>query len=277
MEWNIVKIKDLFIEIVEESGRKIKEIGEHGLKKVEGDNRANHAILADKVVSEIVREKLKGFPGIINSEDGKDIDFSGGNPEYLISCDEIDGTENLQTGKGMQPYCTILCAFDSISPKFKDALVAVIRVHTTGHLFYAIRDKGCYMKEPGKDFEKLTVTTEKEFTDRLKIRFDSLQARNMEMKQIQKLITKAWIKDFGSTGYHLASLSAGIVDAFVNPGAKGEELGAGYLLIKEAGGSIIDFEGNDINDQEFDQKKEYKIIAAATPELAKAILDEMNS
>ena len=48
-------------------------------------------------------------------------------------------------------------------------------------------------------------------------------------------------------------------------------------MIKEAGGRIIDFNSNDIKDQEFDQKKKYKIIAAATPELAKAILDEMNS
>ncbi len=272
------QIMELCIKITEEAGEKINEIGEQGLKKVDVDNRVNHAILADKVVSQLIREKFSEikFPGIIKSEEGKDVDFSEGAPRYLIICDEIDGSENLMSGKGMQPFCTILCVFDAINPKFDDALVSVIRIHTTGHIFYAVRNRGCYIKNPTGKIKKITTSKQIEFKRRIKLRFDTFRASKMDTKQIKNLITKTWIKDFGSTGYHLATVAAGMADAFVNYGAKGEELGAGYLLVKEAEGSMIDFNGSNIGKQKFSLKKSYQIITAATPELANTILHEMN-
>lgn len=95
-----------------------------------------------------------------------------------------------------------------------------------------------------------------------------------------------WVKDFACKALHLAGIADGTFDVFVsadrcanrNKRCTGEELGPGYLLVKEAGGSILDWKGRDIGGEliSLDKKKSFNFVAAANYDLAKSFLYDMN-
>jgi len=59
----------------------------------------------------------------------------------------------------------------------------------------------------------------------------------------------------------------------------GEEMGPGYLLVKEAGGAMIDWNGNDIGSERIalHEKKTFHAVVAATEELGKEFIGEMKN
>ena len=65
-------------------------------------------------------------------------------------------------------------------------------------------------------------------------------------------------------------------DAFLNASHKAHELGAGHLMLKEAGGFLTDWEGRSLDDVPYDFDATYKIIAAATPELGQLLLSSLD-
>ena len=72
---------------------------------------------------------------------------------------------------------------------------------------------------------------------------------------------------------HLAGVASGIFDAFVNLRHKAHELGAGYALIKEAGGTLLDTAGRPLDEEPYDFDARRGIVAAGTDEMAARILE----
>ena len=96
----------------------------------------------------------------------------------------------------------------------------------------------------------------------------------MGAKDISKLLAiypESWVKDFSSAAFHLAGISSGLFDAYLSPSQKAHELGAGYLLIKEAGGFLQDWKGKLLDKVRYDFDAKYPIIAASTQELGDII------
>lgn len=67
-------------------------------------------------------------------------------------------------------------------------------------------------------------------------------------------------------------MRVGLFDAFVNAGNKGHELGAGYLLIKEARGVISDFRGTPLDDGLYEPHKKYDVVAAGNEKLRRELI-----
>ncbi len=77
----------------------------------------------------------------------------------------------------------------------------------------------------------------------------------------------------------MALIANGSADLFVgadncrnkNKLKTGEELGPLYLLVKEAGGAVLDWNGSDLGSEEvgLERKKTFHTIVAATEELGK--------
>ena len=54
-------------------------------------------------------------------------------------------------------------------------------------------------------------------------------------------------RHFGATGLELAYTASGKIDIYMNKGSRLYDYAPGVLLVREAGGSVTDFSGNEWN------------------------------
>jgi len=226
----------------------------------QGD-RAVSAALADL----FAREKI---PAILLSEESGCTELSD-SPEYTIAFDDIDGTDNYYRGRGLLPHCTVITIFASPNPTFADALVAGIIEHNSGQLWHAVRDGGCFLDDLKVAASGRTVL------DRRTLLIIDHYISGGAIDRFAPLYDTAWIKDFGASALHLAGVGSGLFDAFLSPAQKSHELGAGYLLIKEAGGILTDWDGATLDNTLYDFDRQTPILAAASRDLSDALLKKI--
>lgn len=185
-------------------------------------------------------------------------------PELLVVVDDIDGTYNWRRGKGKLPFCTMVCVFDRLEPRFGDALAAGVRDLRTGETWFAERGKGTTYN--GKAVKASGVAGVDKKTH---VYFDHYGTPEVGIyTKIHKL---TWGKDLGSNGLGLCWVADGTFDAFVGP-LNPWEACAGYLLVTEAGGWFGDFEGKPYRDVSFVYTMgRLQTVAAATLELGKRL------
>lgn len=226
----------------------------------QGD-RAVSAALADF----FAREKIDA---VLLSEESGRTQLSD-SPEYTIAFDDIDGTDNYYRGRGLLPHCTVITIFASPEPTFVDALVAGVIEHNSGQLWHAVRDGGCFL-----DGTKVSASGRTSLDRRTLLIIDHYISGGA-IDRFAPLYDIAWIKDFGASALHLAGVGSGLFDAFLSPAQKSHELGAGYLLVKEAGGVLTDWNGGSLDDTLYDFDRQTPILAAATRDLSDALLKKL--
>lgn len=249
----------------------INTLGDGGIIEVHDEYVTDISTKGDRVISNALIKffRERKIPAVLYSEESGKIKLTE-NPKYTIVFDDIDGTDNYHRGRSILPFCTIITIFDSIKPNFEDSLVTGIIEHNSGRLWHAVRGQGCYLNgikvtnSGKKTLDKRTLITVNHYGERYIFEFI-------------KIFQKAWIKDFGSAGIHLAGISSGIFDAFISTSQKGHELGAGYLLIKESKGFLSDVKGCTFDKKIYDFNANYQIIAASTKELGGILLSELNA
>jgi len=248
----------------------LSSIGDKGTSEIHDKHVVDISTQGDIAVSEALTRffKKQKIPAILFSEELGSIELAK-NPKYTITFDDIDGTHNYFRGRGILPYCTVVSIFDSLEPKFEDALVAGVIEHNSGKLWHAVKNNGCYLNN-----NKVNTSGRKIFDRKTLVIIDHY-ACGKNISKFLKFYSESWVKDFGSAAFHLAGLSSGLFDAYLNPSQKAHELGAGYLLIKEAGGSLIDFNGNSLDGVRYDFNRKYSIIAASTQKLGKILLSKL--
>ncbi len=221
----------------------------------------------DLAVSKALKASLfkSGIPAVIYSEEtgGKPMRASDA-PEFDIYFDELDGTFNYH--RGVFPYTTVISAFKhSERPIFSHAIFCAVMDHTSDRLWHAKANEGCFLN--GK---QVHTSGKKELGKDASVIIDYGPCSS-SVAPFLEIYSSAWVRNVSSAGFHFAGVASGHFDAYALDKQKAHELSAGYLLIKEAGGALIDFEGNKLDTQGFDFNSTYKIIAAATPELAEKL------
>ncbi len=273
-EWTTERVKNISLEALVVAKRTLQKLGERGKTEVHDVHVVDIATEGDRAVSNALVQFFKKIriPAVLLSEENGRIDTSD-TPNYMIAWDDIDGTENWKRGNGVLPYATIVVVYDKPNPRFQDAVVAALYEHTTKQTWLAIRGQGCFFKnEKDKEFVPCkTSGMEKIELYQTGIRVD-LYAMREAMDAVEKLNRVAWLKDAGSSGYHFAAVANGSTDAFVNSGCKGHEFGAGYLLVKEAGGFVSNWKGEAYDNKPFDFDAKYDLVCAATEKLGKEVL-----
>ncbi len=275
-DWTTERIKNLCLQGLGIAERTIKELADEGKEEVDNGDPVNTATTADVAVSHALLAHFKEsqIPAIVYSEEAGKRQY-GEKPQFLIGFDDIDGTENWRRSENVMPYTTIIFVYDNPEPLFKNALVAVMQEHTSGHTWLAVRGEGCYFKKKDwSGFQRCYTSGEKALTRKTGVRLD-LYAMREQKDAITALVEAAWVKDAGSSGYHFAAVSNGCIDAFINSAGKGHEFGAGYLLIKEAGGFVVDSKGHSYDAKPFAFDGRYDYVCAATKELGEKILSKM--
>jgi len=247
-----------------------RSLGERGSEEVKGTDLYSVATRTDLAISDAVLEYVRrsGLAARSLDEERGEVRFSE-NPQYTVALDPVDGTINNARGKNILPTTCILTVFDSPIPKFSDALAAGIICLPTGDIWYAERGRG--LEFNGKSTR--TIGSE-ELTKNTIVIVDRCINSPYNFSRLDE---KAFVRDYGSAGLHFAGVSGGprrtgMFDAFVHPSNKTHELGAGYLMLKEAGGWVADFDGQPFDDRRYDFNAMYPVVAAATEKLGRQIL-----
>ena len=255
-----------------EAHEAITSLGNKGF--LEGDLKKKDEIVtaADLAVSQRLIDYFKRVNialTLFDEEAGKV--SIGNNPKFTVVVDPVDGTMNYYRGRGIVlPYSTIVTIFEGNSEnlRFKDALAAGIIDHPSKNIWYAARNEGCFLN--GK---KIHASKQKTLEKTSSIIIDMGPApKTEELERYSKIRNSSWVRNVSCAGTHFAWVSSGICDAFICGIQKSDEIGAGYLLLKESGGSLMDFEGNPIEEQNFEFGQKYQMIASGTQELGKELI-----
>lgn len=255
-------------------------------KDVEKGYSGDITTIADKLIEETVIKYLERtllinhISAKLISEEMGEKQIGSSSPAFLIVVDPLDGTVNFKRGRKL-PYTTTIAIFDMAHELTFDKVIAAGTIDLRNmDLWVAKKGEGCTLtnKEKNNIFINKTckVSQEITLTKNSIILGDFYYEKNREI--LAKIFAdwQGWLRDTGSAAYEMALLAEGVVDAFISFSQKNHELAAAYLLIKEAGGVIMDFEGNDISEYSYDFNAKTSIVAAATHELAEEILKRIN-
>jgi myo-inositol-1(or 4)-monophosphatase len=270
MTWSTEQLKTVCTAALNNAHSVLAVLSEQGRSEVHDEHVVDISTKGDMAVSETLIKffKEQKIPAILYSEESGRIELVE-KPIYTITFDDIDGTDNYFRGRGILPYCTVVTIFDSPKPNFENALVAGIIEHNSNRLWLAVRDNGCYLN--GSRVTNAGRTT----LDRRTLVIIDHYACCKDISKLLNVYPESWVKDFGCAGLHLAGVSSGLFDAYLSTSAKAHELGAGYLLIKEANGFLTDWTGNNLGGVQYDFNARYAIVAASTQELGKILLSKL--
>ena len=148
MKSKINILTKICIKALKEANKTIISLNTEGTNEVHNEYPNDISTKGDMAVHKTLINTFKKnhIHAIIYSEEAGEIKLSN-NPIYTIVFDEIDGTDNYYRGKNILPYCTVITIYDSLTPKFKDVLIAGIIEHTTSQIWHAVRSEGIYYND----------------------------------------------------------------------------------------------------------------------------------
>jgi myo-inositol-1(or 4)-monophosphatase len=209
--------------------------------------------------AEIIQTVQKAYPdhGILGEESGS---IDGSNISDVVwIIDPLDGTMNFV--HGFPHFCV------SIGVQIKGILEhGVVYNPVSNELFTATKGSGAQL-----DGRRIRVSECKNISTALiatgfpyKNTGDS---SDVGLHQLSKVMNSCGdIRCSGSAALHLAYVAAGRLDAFYENGLQSWDMAAGALLVREAGGFVGDFRGED-------NFLENKNIVAATTKVYPGLLE----
>lgn len=290
------RIGDLLEESLQAASHMHDILGEAGEEKIEKDPNSIGsrlaegtelellALRADWECEEAVLETLQrnGLPIRVVSEEHGVIDLAD-SPRYLGVLDGLDGTGVYKEKRGTGRYGTMFAIFESIDPTYADYIASGIMEHSTGRMFVATKGGGAFVIENG---ERTPIHTsgQTELDPQRPIYIDT--AYTITNKTFTKKVRP--FKPFwegplssGSMAVHHADVASGKADLAFECSRKGVlEEAASFGLITEAGGAVVDVNGQSLGDKkyfEFGQFEQIPLIVAATAELAQAVVEHLQS
>ena len=192
----------------------------------EVDNAAEDAIIS------VLRAAYPDH-GILAEESGS----QGAGAEFMWVIDPLDGTTNFL--HGFPQYCVSIGLLHKGVPN-----QAVVFDPNRNELFTASKGVGAYMNDRRLRVSKI---------DRLE---DALMGTGFPFREVghlddylrmlkQMTLATSGIRRPGAAALDLAWVAAGRIDGFWEMGLSAWDMAAGALLVREAGGLIGDFDGED--------------------------------
>lgn len=203
-----------------------------GLESKEGQEVVSDAdLMAERI---ILQEISKAYPqhAVLSEEAG-----SSGEGDHQWIIDPLDGTHNFVRGSGH--FCI------SIAHRFQGKLEnALVYDPLREDLFTATRGKGAYLNDrrirasQRKHLEGSMVASGLPFFAREKAGIWGQALAELQMHVQDIRIT-------GSAALDMAYVAAGHFDVYFQSELKPWDMAAGTLLIREAGGMIMDIDGSE--------------------------------
>ena len=196
---------------------------------------------ADLKSEKIIFEKLKAeFPeySILSEEAGRE---EASDSDMLWIVDPLDGTTNFSI---KNPFFGISIALAEKKGQSWLALSGVVCIPFTKEIFFAEKDEGAFLNG-----ERISVSKESELENLLMAYCHG--SGKEDLKRVLRIIPemRPLSRDFTrmrAGAAELAFVACGRLGGYVSPGGMPWDSAAGVLLVREAGGKVTDFKGNDV-------------------------------
>jgi myo-inositol-1(or 4)-monophosphatase len=228
------------VNVAVKAARQAGELMRRQLQRVDSipvTRKARHDYVSDvdkACEAEIVREISRFYPdhAFLGEEGGLT-----GEGQIVWIIDPLDGTSNYLHGI---PHFAVSIA-QQINGRTEHA---VVFDPVRDEMFIASRGGGAYVNNRRMRVSSRTVLDEVVLATGFPFR------HRQHMKTYMNIFMRLWenIEDFrraGTASLDLAYVAAGRVDGFFEIGLKPWDVAAGTLLVREAGGVVSDFSGND--------------------------------
>ena len=226
-----------------------------------GDISRNIDITAEKTVLDYLREIH--FDCVVLGEECGRVELSK-NPKGFVLMDAIDGSAN--SVRGLPFFCCSL-AF-ATEEKLSTVTDAVVTNLSTGDLYSASKGNGAF-----KNDKRISVHKEKPLYKIVGINSSGSSPELLE--KLSPIFEKHHhIRHLGANALEMAMFAEGLIDIFIDLRKKIriQDLAGGYILVKEAGGLILD-ENLEPLDSDLSYETRLSFVAASN----RQILDEIFS
>jgi myo-inositol-1(or 4)-monophosphatase len=209
----------------------------HGVFKIDSKDGKNNLVTevdnhAEKVIIDIIK---RDFPqhSIISEEIGEMLQDS----EYQWIIDPIDGTVNFAHGI---PICCV-----SIGLRFDGKmLMGVVYNPMMDEFFFAERGKGAYLND-----QPIHVSKKEDFKTACLVTgfpYKWPETKEHPIKVFERMILQGLpVRRLGSAAIDLCWVACGRFDGFWEYNLNSWDVAAGYLIVREAGGRISNFDGTE--------------------------------
>jgi myo-inositol-1(or 4)-monophosphatase len=219
------------------AGRSLKkDFGEVENLQVSVKGPADFVTNADKAAEKIVHAELsKARPtyGFL-MEEGGEIKGTDGQHRWII--DPLDGTTNFMHGI---PLFAVAIALQ----RGEEIVASVIYNPISEELYVAEKGGGAWLD----DKKRLRVASRKHLADAVVATGIVSQGRPSDLLQLRQLVqinpAVSGIRRTGSASTDLAWLAGGRFDGYWEAGLKPWDVAPGWLLLREAGGTMTDYSG----------------------------------
>lgn len=228
-----------------------------------GDISRNIDIVAEKTVLDYLKEV--NFECVVLGEECGRVELSK-KPKGFVIMDAIDGSANAV--RGIPFFCSSL-AF-ATDNKLSSVTDAVITNLVTGDMYWASKGDGAFLN--GKRIH----VHNKDPVYRL-VGINTSGANPELQRRLQPLFEKHnHTRHFGANALEMAMFAQGILDIFIDLREKIriQDIAAGYLLVKEAGGILLDKNLNPL-DSDLSYKTRLSFIASANQKILEQILSQI--
>lgn len=207
-----------------------------GQKQKVVEERGGHILIEADLTAEkeILKTIQKKFPTHSIISEAATIEKKG---EYNWVLDPLDGTKAYVSGL---PFWGVsVCLLKENKPT-----VAVIYLPTFNELYSATKGGGSWMNK-----KEIKVSQTKSLKDVL---VDFATGDKSQLEKIENVLLKVAPKvrrtvDLASCALALAFVAKGTLGAYIEEGIECNDIAAGALLVKEAGGRVTDLTGKEID------------------------------
>ncbi len=259
-------------------------LGEKGKKPVELDNEpvinqfGDQPVQLDVSAEKAVITSLKKhnvFIRVISEEHGTT--DTEKKPEYLGILDGLDGSGVYAEHGNDGRFGTMFAIYENLEPTYNDYVACGIMDHSTGNMYIASKKGGAIMYD-GTKFSSIYTSLYSDITAEAGIYIDEyFDINKTTFSQKLQQFSPKYLK--ASAPYYADVASDNAALALECTRKNNLELAVAYGLIKEAGGVMVDLQGNDIGDKPyltFGQDEHVPIITAANRDLVEKLLEIIN-
>ncbi len=226
----------------------------------------------DLIADEAIFEELRAcFPGgLLLSEESGLRRLGEASPRWRFIVDPVDGSDN--RARGLPLSAVSIAVLEAEGP------LALGRVHwaLVGDLeenmrLIAGRGLGCRWGEAAVSVSKVRALHDAFVSCELNHSAPSRRLAGLLSR------TRA-VRSYGCASRALALVACGALDAHIDVRGRltAESFLAGAFLVEQAGGCVLDLDGRGF-EQLTDLRSTVRIVAAATPDLAHQIVDELDA
>jgi len=231
-----LRIEDLIF-IAQSAGKTLlKYFRRERISHKEKSGKSDLVTEADFAAQEKITEELaRLYPDIpVIGEEGK---REHGEGSYFL-VDPLDGTLNFFHGI---PYFSVSIAL----MEGGESIAGVVHAPALGETFYAVKGEGAYFND-----EKLVLANDVTLSNAIAVTgwpYDQslIQWTEKTLSLIQSKVQE--VRIMGSAALEMCYVAAGFIDVYWEAGLYPWDLAAGYVIVKEAGGTASGVNGEDFD------------------------------